>query len=108
MRYANLVLMLALTSPLAAQVEIIRPSRPAPEPAATETPAEEAAPAEEAKPPADPRERRQQERVIHRSGGQSRPAQVTVERSVNGGTKSLAQRVKSINGRTVPCLTEAV
>lgn len=107
MRYANLVLMLALTSPLAAQIQIIRPSRPAPEPAAAEKPTEEAAPAkEEAKPPADPRERRQQERVVYQSGGQSRPAQATVERSVNGGTKSLAQRVKSINGRTVPYLTE--
>jgi len=108
MRYANLVLMLALTSPLVAQIQIIRSSKPAPEPAAAEAPAAEAAPAaeEEAKPPADPRERRQQERVVYQSGGQSRPAPVTEERSVNGGTKSLAQRVKSINGRTVPYLTE--
>jgi hypothetical protein len=105
MRYANLVLMLALTSPLAAQVQIIRPSRPAPAPAA-EQPAAETAPAEEAKPAADPRERRQQERVIHQSGAQSSSSPVTVQRAVNGGTKSLAQRVKSINGRSVPYLTE--
>jgi hypothetical protein len=106
MRYANLVLMLALTSPLVAQIQIIRGSSQPPEPAAAEQPAAEAAPAaEEAKPPADPRERRQQERIVHRSGGQSQPG-VTEQRSVNGGTKSLAQRVKSINGRTVPYLTE--
>lgn len=108
MRYANLVLMLALTSPLVAQIQIIRGSSKPPEPAATEAPAEGTAPAEEeAKPPADPRERRQQERVVYQSGGQSRPDPGgTIQRSVNGGTKSLAQRVKSINGRTVPYLTE--
>lgn len=107
MRYANLVLMLALTSPLVAQIEIIRGSSKPPEPAA-EAPAGEAAPAaeEEARPAAPVREQRRQERVVYQSGGQSRPAQGTVERSVNGGTKSLAQRVKSINGRTVPYLTE--
>ena len=107
MRYANLLLMLALTSPLVAQIQVIRGSSRAPEPAAAEEPAPEAAPAEEeAKPPADPRERRQEERVVYQSGGQSRPAQSTVQRSVDGDAKSLAQRVKSINGRTVPYLTE--
>jgi hypothetical protein len=106
MRYANLVLMLALTAPLVAQVQVIKgSSRPEPPPAAA--PAGETAPAaEEAKPPADPRERRQQERVVYQSGGQSRPDSVSVQRSVNAGTKSLAQRVKSINGREVPYLTE--
>jgi hypothetical protein len=107
MRYANLVLMLALTSPLVAQIQILRGSSAAPEPPPAEAPAGETAPAEEqAPPPADPRERRQQERVVYQSGGQSRPAQGTIVRSVNGDTKSLAQRVKSINGRTVPYLTE--
>jgi hypothetical protein len=107
MRYANLVLMLALTSPLVAQVQVIRGSSRPPEPPAAEGPAGETAPVEEGSaPPADPRERRQQERVVYQSGGQSRPDSVTVQRSVNGGTKSLAQRVKSINGRTVPYLTE--
>jgi hypothetical protein len=108
MRYANLLLMLALTSPLVAQIQIIRgSSKPPAPPAAAEKPAEQAAPAkEEAKPAPDPRERREQERVVYQSGGQSRPAQATEQRSVDGGTKSLAQRVKSINGRTVPYLTE--
>lgn len=107
MRYANLVLLLALTAPLVAQVQIIRgSSRPA-EPPPAEAPAAETAPAgEEAQPAANPRERRQQERVVYQSGGQSRPVPVTEQRAVNGDTKSLALRVKSINGRTVPYLTE--
>lgn len=107
MRYANLLLMLALTAPLVAQIQIIRGSSRSPEPAPAEAPAGEAAPAEgEAAPTAAPREQRRQERVVYRSGAQSRTDGVTVQRSVNGGTKSLAQRVKSINGRTVPYLTE--
>lgn len=108
MRYANLVLMLVLTSPLVAQIQIIRGSSKPPEPPAAEAPAGEAATAaeEEAKPAAPVRERSRQERVVYQSGGQSRPDSGTVERTVNGITKSLAQRVKSINGRTVPYLTE--
>jgi len=103
MRYANLVLMLALTSPLVAQIQILRGSSKPPTPPAA---VEEAAPAEEAKPAADPRESRQQERLIYNSSGARVLTGATEQGSVNGGTKSLAQRVKSINGHSVPYLTE--
>lgn len=107
MRYANLLIVFALTSPLVAQIQVIRGSSRAPEPAA-----EAAAPAiagddreAAAAAPRDPRER-SRESVVYQSGGSRRRGDVTEQRSVNGDVKSLAQRVRSINGREVPYLTE--
>jgi hypothetical protein len=107
MRYANLLLVFALTSPLVAQIQILRGSSRAPAPAAEAEQSAETATGEgaETTAPRDPRER-QRETVIYSSGGQSRSGGVTEQRSVNGDVRSLVQRVRSINGREVPYLTE--
>jgi hypothetical protein len=108
MRYANLLLVFALTSPLVAQIQILRGSSRAPEPAAEAAASAETGEAGEgeAAAPRDPRER-SRESVAYRSGGRSRSGDVTEQRSVNGDVRSLAQRVRTINGGEVPYLTES-
>lgn len=112
MRYANLFLLLALTtSPLAAQFQILRPAAKPAEKETAEQPAAEAEAAGEADKTAQPAtakepRNRQQERVVYNSSGQRQPTGVSEERTVDGDKKSLVQRVRSINGRTVPYLTE--
>lgn len=108
MRYANLLLVLVLTSPLVAQIQIIRGSSPAPRPAAEAEQPAETGETEEAEPeaPREPRERLR-ESVVYNSDGQRRAGGVIEQRSVNGDVRSLVQRVRSINGREVPYLTES-